>query len=1149
MIFYRILLLFSLCFINVSTIWTQLLDYTLESQLATGDIYKISIEKEGIYKIDFDLLSEIIDSDPSSINIDQVQLFGHPGGALKETIAAQDFDDLLEIPIQLYLNGNTTFEQGDFLLFYAEGPDRVVYNESLNHPFFTVEKNIYDAKAYIFLKVGQTGSKKILKEEDIDDIGTDIIDESYQYERLESNSINLLGNNAATQGSGQQWFDRNLSNQRSFILSNEFQLQNRIPNREAWFDMVFAGRSAVTSEVLLNINDQSYAKEIGRVLTGDVEATFARIARISDRISLEDDVLIELSYPQISASSEGWLDYLHIEYTAKNDFIAPYISIKNPNYDADGVTSISIKPNGAQLEVWDVSRPFEVQSMTLQEQGGQVLFADKQANTKEYIAFAADKIETLPKFEGKISNQNLHAIQDAELVIVYHNMFKSAAQRLTDHRINESDINTVMLDISTIYNEFSAGKQDPTAIRNFAKMLYDRSEDFKFLLLFGDGSYDYQGLSPGLEWQSFIPAYETKESLNPLSSFPTDDYYALLSDNEGGSLRGAIDIAVGRIPVKTSVEAENMVDKIIHYETDPNRFGDWRMRVAFAADDEDGNVHLRQADDIARKVESEHPILNQEKIYFDAFIQESTPGGARYPDATEKLNNEVFKGLLVTNYLGHGGPKGWSQERVLKVSDIKEWSNIDKMPLIITATCSFTGFDDPALVTAGEEAILNPNGGAIALFSTVRSVFSNQNFRLTESVFDTIFTKDNGKNLKIGEILRRAKNANFQDTINVNARKFLLIGDPSLGLSLPQYNVKTLSINDQSAQTMISDTLKALEGVNISGEITDTDGNRITNFNGEVFVTLFDKAKTVKTLNNDPGSPVKSFRIQQNKIFNGSATVENGAFMISFTIPIDIDYNFGNGKISYYATDFRQSDASGVFRDFVIGGTNEEILEDDEGPQVQIFMNSRDFESGGITGQNPLLLVDLEDNVGINFTGTSIGHDITAILDGNTQNTMILNEFFISTKDNAKAGTISFPLSGIEPGLHSISVKAFDVANNSGASTIEFKVLSPEESVIENVFNFPNPVQDFTTFSFDHTLTNTSLDIEIEIYNISGQLIEVVKESGIYQSHRINDIVWDIQTNTESRSHKGIYLYKIKINAPQLNISTESAFEKLVIVN
>ena len=1115
------------------------------SVLKDGEIYKLSISESGIYSIDYNYLADTLGLDVNSLTINNLAIYGNGGGVLPEKNNDPRIDDLEELAISITGDEDGRFDQGDKILFYAEGPDLLTYNNDK----YSVHKNPYSVKNFYFLKVKSSEGKRISERESKDNISytsslTDAI------VRHEAELVNLLGDFGSTQGSGQSWFGEELTNIDEIDLSNYFRLENIDLSEDVLLDFLFVGRSSITTNVILELGNERYSKSISSSRTDDVEAVFAKPATITRTLKLntaEPKVLVQ--YPKSNTPSSGWLDYLQL--TFRKNLIynnAPFEIYDHQSINKEGA-SFTIRNLNNNINIWNITNIHRVDNQQYSLSDGTGSFGyDSSSSLQKFIVFEPEDINNSPTFVKRIEPQNIHAIEGSELLIIYHKEFLEAAIKLQKHRESYSGLEVKIVDVEQIYNEFSSGKQDPTAIRDFAKMIYERDSDFKYLLLLGDGSYDFRWINTQFSNQSFIPAYETKESLNPLSAFPTDDYYALLTNGEGGTLRGAIDIAVGRIPAKTISEANNVVDKIIRYDTDPNTSGDWKNRIAFTADDEDSNIHLNQADDIAKNVKREHPNYNQEKIYFDSFKQISTPGGARYPDAEEKLNNEIFKGVLILNYLGHGGPKGWSQERVLKTTEIGSWDNKNKLPLIITATCSFTGFDDPALVTGGEEAILNKNGGAIALFSTVRSVYSSQNFRLTKSVFDTIFSRNDTEPLAIGEILRRAKNSNSADTINVNARKFLLIGDPSLQLALPTYGINTTKINGLPVDINRIDTIKALQKIQISGEIIDESGSILSSYNGTLFPTLYDKEISLETLSNDSGSPKKSFDVQRNILYSGTATITNGTFNFEFVVPKDINYNYGPGKLSFYANADSRIEASGFYDKLIIGGTDSVQTKDNVGPQMQLFMNDEEFVNGGLTNTDPELLVKLFDENGINFSGTSIGHDITAILDDNTQETIILNDFYKSDQDNFRNGIVRYPLKDLSPGMHTLKVKAFDIVNNVGEAIIEFYVLDDGELAIEKVLNYPNPFTTSTKFMFEHNLPNTPLTSVINIYTVSGKLVKSIISDFVSTGFRTSDISWDGRDDFGNQLGRGIYLYQINLNATDLGITINSDFEKLLLL-
>ncbi|HEX5113520.1 MAG TPA: type IX secretion system sortase PorU, partial [Saprospiraceae bacterium] len=743
-------------------------------------------------------------------------------------------------------------------------------------------------------------------------------------------------------------------------------------------------------------------------------------------------------------------------------------------------------------------------------------------------------------------------LQRADFVILYHPDLKDAALMLAEHRRDHDNLIVETIPSYAVFNEFGGGSPDPSAIRDFARMMHNRDASFKYMLLIGDATYDFLNHSPEVPYQNFMPAFETEESLDPIRSFPSDDYYALLDKEEGANLVGALDIAVGRLPVSTSAEAMDIVNKIIYYDTNPVTLNDWRNRMVMTADDEDGNVHLGQADGLAVETALEHPVLNEVKIYLDAYPQQATPGGDRYPGVNEDIDLNINKGMLTMTYLGHGGPNGWSQERVLGINQVQSYDNLDNMPLFITATCSFAAYDEPGFTSAGEHLLTNPNGGAIGLMTTVRAVFSGSNERLTDEVLEIIYNQDeNGFPDCIGEVLRKSKNANSIDTVDTNARKFTLLGDPSMKLALPRFKVAVSELQGKPIDPNFPDTLKALETAVVSGIITDRHDQLLSGFNGTLYLTVFDKPQIRKTLANDGGSSVRTFTTQTRQLFKGTATIESGKWTIEFVLPKDIDFSFGNGKMSFYAED-GQIDAAGNYNGFIVGGVADGGLTDDTPPVIDLFMNDNHFVSGGITDSDPDIYAELSDDHGINVSGTSVGHDIEAILDGDDVHSFILNDFYQAELNDHSRGTVRFPLKGLAPGLHTITMTAWDLANNPAQAYIEFYVSGANGPEITNVRNQPNPFSDETNITFEHNRAGSLMDIQVDIFSPDGRQVNSIRKTG-YEAggYRVEDLTWSGDDQYGAPVPSGLYVYRLKVTFTTNGVveTTEKQAGKLVVLH
>ncbi|MEO6131735.1 MAG: type IX secretion system sortase PorU, partial [Saprospiraceae bacterium] len=896
------------------------------SVLASGTIHKISVSQAGVYRLDYNFIKDKLKTDPGTLNPSRIALFGNGSGRVPQWNAAPRIDDLEEVRMQGVGLEDGKFDQGDYFLWYAEGPDHWTYDPAAR--IYHMDKNIYDVSNHYYIILNSIERTPIVPRAN-GTAGQYESDASLNFQRLEEEKINLLGRYRPP-GSGQEWYGDELAVINEVDYSGDFDLSNIIPSDTFYFKVRFAARTQSASRFYVYFNQNEFSKSIGGVSLDNFEASFANDAVLQSSFKPGESInKIQIKFPAANGiNSRAWIDYIEINTWKQNIYTpgkALYLLdpranyLGNPKYVLTGMPANSL--------IWDITNPLNPVLQQYEINGEQNSFSVEQnlSEPNRFVAFTERQDVLTPVYEKEVKNQNVHSLQSADLIIVYYDGYESAALKLAEHRRTHDQLLVTTVPVSNVFEEFGGGSSDPSAIRDFARMMYKRDPDFKYLLLMGDATYDYLGRFPELPKHNFIPAFETEESLDPIRSFPTDDYFGLLDDNEGEegkTLIGAIDIAIGRIPSDAPEEAMAVVDKIIYYEMNPATLKDWRQRIVMVADDEDSNTHLMQTDGLANQNSVSHPEFNMNKIYLDAYPQEATPGGDRYPDVNAAIDLNIKKGALTVTYIGHGGQNGWAQERVLSINQAQSYHNLDNMPLFITATCSFAGYDEPSFKTAGEYLLSNPNGGAIALMTTVRAVYSGSNERLTRAVLDRLYEQDfPGEYPSMGEVLRRSKNTGADSTDN-NARKFTLLGDPSMMLAIPAYKVSVTEINGIPAGAM-PDTLSALEKANLSGVILDDQDEILNNFNGEITLTVFDKIKTRRTLANDEGSPVRSFVTQNTQLFKGKATVTEGHWTIEFVLPKDIDFAYGKGKFSFYAQN-GVTDAGGYFSSFIIGGVSSE---------------------------------------------------------------------------------------------------------------------------------------------------------------------------------------------------------------------------------
>ncbi|MEO5581192.1 MAG: type IX secretion system sortase PorU, partial [Saprospiraceae bacterium] len=663
--------------------------------LADGDIYKMSVNQAGLFKIDYNFIkNELGFTNIDNIDPRNIQIWSTGGGMMGETVEAASEYSLLESSIFIEGESDGKFDTKDFILFYSEGPDHRYWNKT--DGMYLIKKNLYSRTANYYLKFALSKGHRITSIPFSVVPLADTISQYIDIQHLEDEKVNLLAGRTVTYGSGKQWYGDYFKTIRKKDYTSNFNFQGFVPGSSSSIKIGFAARSDEFTNAILSLNQSKNNIFLNPTNTGDVEDDIARETQIVLNFIPTTDQTLILDYPVTSSTSEGWLNFITVNTWKKISLSNAPLLISIP-VSAEQPRAIKVPTTSSSTEIWNVTSARYPISVGNKSTGSQSLFY-RQGNelAEHYMIFDKTNNIPAPTKGTKLTNQNLASIQGPQGIILYHASFESAAKKLAQHRIRFSNINTIAVPVDLVFNEFGAGQPDPTAIRNFARQQYLNNPQFKYLTLFGDGSYDYLGNNKEVKNENLIPVYETDESLSPLFAFPADDYFGLLEEGEGGTaLLGNLDIAIGRIPVRTKDEAETVVNKIIQYDRNNSGSNDWKLRVAFSADDEDYDAHFNQSEEISKTVETHFPEFNIQKIYLDAFKQESGAGGEIIPGATQSLNQNIYQGLLVFNYLGHGGPKGLSQEGLLRNSDVESWSNKDRLPLVITATCSFAPYDDP----------------------------------------------------------------------------------------------------------------------------------------------------------------------------------------------------------------------------------------------------------------------------------------------------------------------------------------------------------------------------------------------------------------------------------------------------------------------
>ena len=1106
---------FRIGFIGYGTPLKSSQEYASQSVLATGNWLKFSTSGHGVHKVTYEELANAGFSF-QGVYPNQIRLFGNGGAMLPEQNDLPRADDLKEIAVEVVSVSPDEFIQGDYILFYAPSPDTWQALTSAGNLRFEFNKNLYSDKAWYFVTVSDEPGKRIESLQPVIQPATHQVNTFHDYGIYKPDEVNLAK-------VGRQWFGDKTFGNSPLLELPAFHFPNIDSTYRVLVRSRFAVKASEVSRVKLHVNEHQF---LGSLVTVPNTHVYANLSAITATFNTSNPLLeVAVDFMNTNPSAAAWVDFIevnlkrHLVYT-EGQFSFRDLSTVGNNY----VGNFRLRNPSEGLVVWEVTDISEPRQIEYAMVNDILEFRLPTSALREFIAFAHEDAYPIQNIEV-VQNQNLHGLEAHDMIIVSPEVFLQEAEHYAQLRRASSELSIQVVMLEQIYNEFASGSADPTAIRDFMKMLYDRAPEGnepRYLLLFGDGSYDPKDRLG--DNQNFIPTYQSVESLRLDATYVTDDYYGLLDDGEGLAAAGGLDIGIGRFPINSIEQAAILHDKADHYLLNlQETSGSWRNTVSIIAHDEDNDVHFVQAEELANYIDTNHSVYSLEKIYLDAYQRSYVPSGYRYPEVNAAINQRVDEGALLINYIGHGGETGWAHSKVLTVSDISSWNNRNNMPVFITATCSFGRFDNPELVSAGEMVVLNPNGGGIALFTTSRLAYSSFNFRLNKSYTRFFFERPDGRINSLGDVMMQAKNDNEN---NLFIRNQVLLGDPSLKAALPSYNIVTTSINGVDVEDSAS--LYGMSTVSISGYIEDYQQNKMSGFNGILKPVVYDKAIKYYTNANHSSSTKRPFNVQNTVLYQGQVSVVDGEFTFSFVVPRDVNPAMGPGKISYYASN-GEVDANGSFDGFLIGGFDP-LANDDTGPEIDMYINSPDFSFGGSTNNKPLLVARLQDESGINFFGLGIGHEIIAFLNEDTQNPILLNDYFEPDLDSHTSGTISYRFQNLPEGKHSLRLKAFDLNNNSSEAYTEFVVTSRLEIASGDLKNFPNPFATETWFEFKHNYYDQVVNVVIDIYDIAGQAVKTIGPRNVFSSGSvIEPIYWNGTNDSGNPLGSGVYIYQVRM--------------------
>lgn len=1084
--------------------------YAERSVLADGHWVKIRVSESGVCRMSFSELRS------AGLEPSQVRVFGYGGAQKEQDFSKPNIDDLPQVPV--YVGEN-------YILFYVQGPISWIYNGSR----FAHTRNTYSDFGYYLLS-DDAGDMLLFPEaEAVSGSPTDVTYYSY-YQVQDEDSVNLIDRTGVS-GGGRTFYGEQFAagQTRTFTFSTPYANGD---NSSVYIDM--AANAATTSTVKAKLNNTSsksiYISSIPDHYTFGVAGTISM-----NGASEEQNQRVTIQFVNSNASALAWLNYIEITTPSELVMTGSYMGIRSlVNRNTTNPVRFLLRNTTASTQIWDVTDLAAIQRMPTTMVDDQLAWVGTQADgVHEYIAVNTDGTKFVQaEVVGEVKNQNLHALSNIDYIIICPEGYEDVSEDLAKAHEAKQAITYAIVTDQQVYNEFSSGTPDATAYRWLMKMLYDRAKNGigqqpRWLLLMGHGTFDNRKLLRN-SGTSLLLTYQSKNSVNEIKAYATDDYFAYLDDNEGAiDTQGRMDIGVGRLPVESLDEARTTVDKLIQYIRN-EQTGKWKNQLVYLADDGENGTHTETAEKSAELVRIKNPDFIVHKIFLDAYPQEVNASGESYPLAKNRVLNLLKNGVLFFNYSGHGGYNAITNESILNIKDIAGMTNKNQA-FWLFATCNFAQCD-AGKRSAAETAVLNPKGGAIGILAATRTVYASQNTNLNRSVCDTLFGHSDvfHYDMTLGEAISIGKNLLGSDE---NKLAYVLLGDPCMRLNYPtDYHVETLTEMD---------TLNALSVQHVEGRIIDEDLNTVSDFNGKVDITIYDKMQSIPTRDNDNvgGDPrVIAYNDYPNTIFSGATDVKDGLFNYTFMVPKDIRYNFDNGRIVYYAVtadSLETAEAVGHFEQFIIGGTGSTVAIDTIGPEMEIYLNSPAFRNGDKTYATPRFFANLYDKNGINTAGAGIGHDLMLIIDDDPKMIYSLNEYFTAANNSYQAGQVSYLMEELANGPHSLTFRAWDLLNNSTTKSLNFIVEAGLDPSIYNVTTYPNPVQQSGVV---HLIVNYDqpdelIETEIYLYNTAGQMV---------YSHK-QDNPDAVSINLPSLGlNTGVYIYSVKIKSASSKYSTTS---------
>ena len=1097
------------------------------SPLFTGKWAKIAAQKQGIYKLTGVQIRTLGFSLP--ITSSQLQLFDYDLSQLSEKVPVDPSKGLTENAIQIMDGGDGKIDDNDFVLFYNKGIVDWKYDSLLKRMKHV--KNASTDMVYYFITIGSNGKRVVVQNNN--NIATETISNFNQHLVFEKDSISLLNSGKTLWGLP---MGQGVGKQSTLIYNLNTQGMRSTDKYSAYVQMASTSYQSNAS-FSFAWNDQTphnaTLPAVSGLLFDDIASVLMDSFASPSMSAWPNISTLKINYTSTNTSATGWIDYLELHTNKQVGFWQDSTIVFNieEGYLPGKIYNCTLQNADTSALLWNVTNTASITQVPLALQSnGMASFSQLTNSNQRFFGVRQNAFES-PILIGMLPNQNTFNVPNAaEYIIVAAPAYLNAAKKYQSFQKTVFARNAVVADASELYNDFSGGQASAIAIRNYVKFLFNKAKLNswtmpKYLLLIGNGNFNSRKLNVNFE----LPVYESENSNSILSSYSTDDFFATLNDYDDINYSSAIkqlSLAVGRIPARTVAEADSTIQKFIYYQTNTVG-GNWENKLTWVADDGDYNLHLQDAEEIIQHLQSNAPKWDQQKIYLDLYPAVGSSAGNTYPLAFNAIQQSVQDGTLIINYTGHGNYLRLSEEAVIAQAQFDTWDNKNKLPLMVTASCNFAPYDQPGLSPIAYDALMKNGKGVIGLVAANRLVFAYSNKQINDLFIQQLLVPDStGLYASIGAALQKAKMINWAEGgDHINTLKFSLLGDPAMQLLSPNYKIAIQKINSKpfiGHDTLLSGNKYKMEGLVQQGLIP------IKDFNGVMELIVYDAVKFKKTLANQSTSMSVPIALQENILFKGKATVVNGTFSIDFILPAQVSNMNSPLRLSFVATS-NLNTAIQIIDSIYVKANGVVNSTDTAGPTINAYLNDALFKQGSWAGPNSILYISLKDSSGIQTSGNSLGHDLSIWMDGQPVPIM-LNNYFVADIDTYKSGRIVYALPPMAEGKHRLVIKAWDLLGNSTTDSLFFEVPSVQNPLLKNATNFPNPVISQTRFSFETNQLGKEIQTQLEIMDLTGQVLYISSNKFINNNTRIN-IDWDGITASGTDLQKGVYYYRITVNS------------------